>query len=69
MEALAAEARGAAGGDSPLAQMLGSAVRAFAQHRDTVARWGRFPHRNEILGRANTPEEDRAFAEGSIPSW
>ena len=27
-------------------------------HRDIVARFGRFPHRNEILGRENTPEED-----------
>lgn len=27
------------------------------QHRDVVARFGRFPHRNAILGRASTPEE------------
>jgi uncharacterized protein (DUF924 family) len=26
-------------------------------HRDTVARFGRFPHRNAILGRASTDEE------------
>ncbi|MHB2167129.1 DUF924 family protein [Alsobacter sp. R-9] len=26
-------------------------------HRDIVARFGRFPHRNAILGRASTPEE------------
>lgn len=30
------------------------------QHRDIVARFGRFPHRNELLGRASTDEE-RAF--------
>jgi uncharacterized protein (DUF924 family) len=30
----------------------------FAQrHRDIVARFGRFPHRNAALGRASTPEE------------
>ena len=29
-------------------------------HLEIVARFGRFPHRNEILGRENTPEE-RAF--------
>jgi uncharacterized protein (DUF924 family) len=29
-------------------------------HRDIVARFGRFPHRNEILGREST-EEERAF--------
>jgi uncharacterized protein (DUF924 family) len=26
-------------------------------HRDAIARFGRFPHRNEILGRKSTPEE------------
>lgn len=30
------------------------------QHRDIVARMGRFPHRNAALGRASTPEE-RAY--------
>ncbi|MBK8259169.1 MAG: DUF924 domain-containing protein [Polyangiaceae bacterium] len=27
------------------------------RHRDIVARFGRFPHRNEIVGRESTPEE------------
>ena len=27
------------------------------QHRDIIARFGRFPHRNAILGRDSTPEE------------
>jgi uncharacterized protein (DUF924 family) len=27
------------------------------QHRDVIARFGRFPHRNEILGRPSTSEE------------
>jgi len=27
------------------------------RHRDIVARFGRFPHRNALLGRASTPEE------------
>ena len=27
------------------------------QHRGVIARFGRFPHRNAILGRASTPEE------------
>jgi uncharacterized protein (DUF924 family) len=26
-------------------------------HRDIIARFGRFPHRNAVLGRASTPEE------------
>ncbi|NER80880.1 MAG: DUF924 domain-containing protein [Leptolyngbya sp. SIO1D8] len=27
------------------------------RHRDVIGRFGRFPHRNEILGRLSTPEE------------
>jgi uncharacterized protein (DUF924 family) len=27
------------------------------KHRDVVARFGRFPHRNKVLGRASTPDE------------
>lgn len=34
-------------------EQLDHAVR----HRDVVARFGRFPHRNAALGRASTPEE------------
>ncbi|MDE0092905.1 MAG: DUF924 domain-containing protein [Gammaproteobacteria bacterium] len=29
----------------------------FRAHRDTVAKFGRFPHRNEVLLRTSTPEE------------
>lgn len=32
-------------------------------HRDVVARFGRFPHRNGILGRENTPEETEFLEE------
>ena len=32
-------------------------------HRDIIARFGRFPHRNAALGRATTPEE-QAFLDG-----
>jgi uncharacterized protein (DUF924 family) len=28
------------------------------QHRDIVRRFGRFPHRNQLLGRASTPVEE-----------
>ena len=39
------------------------AILDFAlDHRDTVTRFGRFPHRNEVLGRTSTPEE-QAFLE------
>jgi len=38
-------------------------VRWARHHRDIVARFGRFPHRNAILGRDSTPEEQAYLAE------
>lgn len=36
----------------------------YAQrHRSVIARFGRFPHRNPILGRENTPEETEYLAQ------
>lgn len=34
------------------------------QHRDIIARFGRFPHRNAALGRASTPDEEAFVAQG-----
>lgn len=33
------------------------------QHYDVIAKFGRFPHRNKILGRTNSPEEEEYLAE------
>jgi len=33
------------------------ALRYAVEHRDIVARFGRFPHRNKALGRQTTPQE------------
>ena len=41
------------------AEYLDFAVR----HRDIIARFGRFPHRNKILGRESTPDELAFLAE------
>ena len=35
----------------------GDAAEWARHHRDIIARFGRFPHRNAVLGRASTPEE------------
>lgn len=35
-------------------------------HHDIVKRFGRFPHRNELLGRQSTPEEQQFLAEGGF---
>lgn len=32
-------------------------------HRDVIARFGRFPTRNQVLGRTSTPEEEAHLAE------
>ena len=32
-------------------------MRSAIGHRDAIRKFGRFPHRNKILGRDNTPEE------------
>lgn len=40
------------------AQLPGAMNLPYAiEHRDIIARFGRFPHRNRILGRQSTPEE------------
>ncbi|HEY6869561.1 MAG TPA: DUF924 family protein [Novosphingobium sp.] len=42
------------------------AITRFARaHYRMVARFGRFPHRNAVLGRASTPAELRAVAAGN----
>jgi uncharacterized protein (DUF924 family) len=39
-------------------QFTDTRTAAFARrHRDVIARFGRFPHRNEALGRQSTPQE------------
>ena len=48
-----------------LARRLGPADVAHAEHhRDIVRRFGRFPHRNKILGRINTVEEQEYLDNG-----
>jgi uncharacterized protein (DUF924 family) len=44
----------------------GEPLRYARHHRDIVARFGRFPHRNAVLGRASTPEEERFLQEGGF---
>jgi uncharacterized protein (DUF924 family) len=39
------------------------------EHREIIARFGRFPHRNQTLGRESTVEEASYLASGSYPSF
>lgn len=46
---------------------LGGEVLRYAEiHRDVIERFGRFPHRNKILGRQSTPEELEFLAAGGF---
>jgi uncharacterized protein (DUF924 family) len=44
----------------------GENLRFARHHRDVVARFGRFPHRNAVLGRASSQDEERFLAEGGF---
>ncbi len=39
-------------------------IEGWTRHRDIVARFGRFPHRNAVLGRRSTPAEEAHMAAG-----
>ena len=57
MEALAAEVAAEPGVDEARRKQFAGFVDYAIRHRDIVARFGRFPHRNALLGRPSTPEE------------
>jgi uncharacterized protein (DUF924 family) len=45
--------------------MFASALESAELHRSIVARFGRFPHRNRVLGRPNTAEEEAYLRDGA----
>jgi uncharacterized protein (DUF924 family) len=50
-----------------LCKRLGEPHVSFAEgHRDIVRRFGRFPHRNVVLGRTTSAEEQRFLSEGGF---
>ena len=48
----------------PLRETIGNSLRYAHQHRDVITRFGRFPHRNAVLGRASSEEEQAFVAAG-----
>lgn len=44
----------------------GEALRYALIHRAIIEKFGRFPHRNEILGRTSTPQEEKFLADGGF---
>ena len=54
---------------SPTLRETFETVAQFAElHADIVEQFGRFPHRNKIVGRENTPEEEQYLA-GDVPTF
>ena len=54
---------------SPTLRETFMTVAEFAElHKDIVDQFGRFPHRNEVLGRENTPQEAE-FLAGDAPDF
>jgi len=47
-------------------ELGGEAAQAAERHRDIISRFGRFPHRNPILGRAMTAEEQDYLDKGGF---
>ncbi len=51
---------------SPTYRETFETIAQFAElHRDIIERFGRFPHRNKVLNRKNTPEEEEFLAGGT----
>jgi len=46
--------------------MLEFSANQARSHRDVIARFGRHPHRNDLLGRQSTPEELEYLAAGQL---
>ena len=52
---------------SPTYRETFETIAQFAElHRDIIERFGRFPHRNKVLGRKNTAEEEEYLAGESL---
>jgi uncharacterized protein (DUF924 family) len=55
---------------SPTFRETFETIAQFAElHRDIIDRFGRFPHRNRLLERSNTPEEEEFLSSDDSPSF
>ena len=58
----------AAGAEKALTDYFEGSLGHVREHRDIVHRFGRFPHRNEVLGRESTPQE-RQYLDAGAPRF
>ena len=49
--------------------MLHYAKKIAVEHADVVARFGHFPHRNAVMGRATSEAEATWLAGDAVPGW
>ena len=61
-ESVAAYRRVQAEAPAELQSFFASSLRSAEHHRSIIEQFGRFPHRNQALNRASTPEEERWLA-------
>jgi len=50
----------------PLQSLYGHSVSQAQGHLDVIGRFGRFPHRNPVLGRSSTDEEQAYISQGDF---
>ncbi len=55
-------------GDEDFEQLAGG-IEYARKHLDVIARFGRFPHRNAVLGRASTDEADYLAFSKKAKQW
>lgn len=65
MEALKADCQ--AMGAEAVGAWAAEGVGHTVLHCDVIGRYGRFPHRDALLGRPSTAQEEAGLADGSIP--
>lgn len=57
------------GKDNTLVKSVGVCCTFAEKHRSVIERFGRFPHRNEVLKREPTSEEQQAAKDGTLISF
>ena len=57
------------GEDCPSVTAMSDTAQYAQKHMDVIERWGRFPHRNEILDRKSSPEEKQGLQDGTVASF
>ncbi|KAK9808462.1 hypothetical protein WJX73_008482 [Symbiochloris irregularis] len=55
--------------DEGLMDIINAEAKHAESHKACIEQWGRYPHRNKLLGRPNTPEEEQGFKDNAIPAW